>query len=286
MMETICCAKTYDTYLPCTKPTWRQTETCFAHRGAFSKAAWINKYLRRNVMHNILGLDYPQTSSFGRKQKAIEDVIKSGKIVLTQEDIEQIPDHRDMYVIFMILSRFHHINPEWNVPLLYRSLKIFVGLRRRFQRDIYPSVTQYFGELLQNPLFPPERLVGWILRVKQLCPYYDSLETSENARVEFPLIWNELFEMIDKRLALHSYLVIAKRVLYKPNRATLDYYLETLVPLFKELRLQWRKEQRERLWPLKEHIAEFVWHPTHVARWLDIGGWRLVNQIAGYDEDD
>jgi hypothetical protein len=237
-------------------------------------------------MHNILGLDYPQTSSFGRKQKAIEDVIKSGKIVLTQEDIEQIPDHRDMYVIFMILSRFHHINPEWNVPLLYRSLKIFVGLRRRFQRDIYPSVTQYFGELLQNPLFPPERLVGWILRVKQLCPYYDSLETSENARVEFPLIWNELFEMIDKRLALHSYLVIAKRVLYKPNRATLDYYLETLVPLFKELRLQWRKEQRERLWPLKEHIAEFVWHPTHVARWLDIGGWRLVNQIAGYDEDD
>ena len=41
----------------------------------------------------------------------------------------------------------------------------------------------------------------------------------------------------------------------------------------------WRHERKMSMAPLKEEIVMKVYHPRHVERWLETGGWNLVDMM-------
>ena len=274
-----CCARDYDTYLPCTATTHGTTSTCYKHRGFYDKHRWTERYLRPNSTHNILSRNYPHTSSIGRHQLAIEESIFTGRIVLTEEDIRAIPDHRDLMMAYLILCPF--INPSWNLPLLGRAIRIFFGLRQDVLSDMYPTFYEYFSVVLDNPQFGFEKLVLELIRNQ-----YRFLETRPNARINFTRIWQEVLSEPRPDLFWYSdegLIDIWGQITNDtPTKNELNIFTTVILPAMRRnitnIRA-WRHERKMSMAPLKEEIVMKVYHPRHVERWLETGGWKLVDMM-------
>jgi len=276
---TTCCARNYETYLPCTSATHEGLETCYAHRGFYQKNLWIQRYLRPHKTHNILSRGYALTSSIGRHQQAIEESITSKRIVLSEEDIRAIPDHRDLMVVYLILCPF--INPSWNLPLLGRAIRIFFGLRHPSVEDVSPSFHTYFKTLLEHPEFGLEKLIPELVRNQYLF-----LEARPNARVNFTKIWSEALHELRPDLCWYSTEglidIWGQIVNDTPTKNELKTFTTTILPAMREnlsTLKQWKHERKMSMAPLKEEIVARVYHPIYVERWLETGGWPLFDMM-------
>jgi len=276
---TTCCARDYKTYLPCNALSYDGSTTCYEHRGFYQKDLWIKRYLRPNKTHNILSRDYALSTSIGRHQLAIEESITSKRVTLTEEDIRTIPDHRDLMTVYLILCPF--INPSWNLPLLGRAIRIFFGLRQPGVEDISPSFHTYFKTLLEHPLFGLEKLIPELVRNQYLF-----LEARPNARINFTRIWREALHELRPDLCWYSEEglidIWGQVVNDTPTKNELKTFTTTILPAMRDnlaTLKQWKYSRKMSMAPLKEEIVAKVYHPRHVERWLETGGWPLMDMM-------
>ena len=277
---TTCCARDYKTYLPCNSHSHDGYTECYEHRGFYQKDLWSKRYLRPNKTHNILSRDYALSTSIGRHQLAIEESITSKRITLTEEDIRTIPDHRDLMTVYLILCPF--INPSWNLPLLGRAIRIFFGLRQPGVEDISPSFHTYFKILLEHPLFGLEKLIPELVRNQYLF-----LEARPNARINFTRIWREALHELRPDLCWYSEEglidIWGQVVNDTPTKNELKTFTTTILPAMRDnlaTLKQWKYSRKMSMAPLKEEIVAKVYHPRHVERWLETGGWDLFDMMC------
>ena len=277
---TTCCARDYKTYLPCNSHSHDGSTECYEHRGFYQKDLWSKRYLRPNKTHNILSRDYALSTSIGRHQLAIEESITSKRITLTEEDIRTIPDHRDLMTVYLILCPF--INPSWNLPLLGRAIRIFFGLRQPGVEDISPSFHTYFKILLEHPLFGLEKLIPELVRNQYLF-----LEARPNARINFTRIWREALHELRPDLCWYSEEglidIWGQVVNDTPTKNELKTFTTTILPAMRDnlaTLKQWKYSRKMSMAPLKEEIVAKVYHPRHVERWLETGGWDLFDMMC------
>ena len=276
-----CCAFDYYSYKPCEAAQWRDRDTCFKHRGFYSKRCWTERYLRPHRIHNILGADYQPTTEMGRQRIAIEHSITSGKIVLTREDFEAIPDHRDMTAIYTILCQFPQFDPMWRPDLFQRIARIFLMLRREYMRDVTPSLAEYFKNFLKNPNFKLDQLLGQILFARETTGQWSRLIGNEYMR-----IYIEIANLAHPLEFYYDTECLKKRILIHPTKETRAHFVVSIIPILKQQVKDAKYKRKMSFAPIKERIVAAVYHPRHVERWLDTGGWPLFNMMFGCDDDD
>jgi hypothetical protein len=64
-----------------------------------------------------------------------------------------------------------------------------------------------------------------------------------------------------------------------PQGAATDYFQTKVVPLLKRRAPQLKRAKKMRLDPLKEELVSVVYHPDNVSRWLEEGGYELLDMM-------
>jgi hypothetical protein len=182
--------------------------------------------------------------------------------------------------VYLILCPF--INPSWNLPLLGRAIRIFFGLRQPGVEDISPSFHTYFKTLLEHPLFGLEKLIPELVRNQYLF-----LEARPNARINFTRIWREALHELRPDLCWYSEEglidIWGQVVNDTPTKNELKTFTTTILPAMRDnlaTLKQWKYSRKMSMAPLKEEIVAKVYHPRHVERWLETGGWDLFDMMC------
>ena len=282
MAEQLCCGYNELTYQPCQLRADHNKTTCYQHHHLYSKKRWISQFLVPNTALNLLTRFGPSNTVDGRQKRMIEDSIDSGRILLTKEDIEAIPNHRNLTVILLVLAKFPQINPLWNLPLVRRAIQVFYQYRINILRDVFPSVQEFFETLLQNPHVGLEKLVP--LMIEEMVAY-NKLNTAPRQKVDFEGIWNELFYEPRPELFWYSNEYLAEKYVSlaidsSHLTTTKDYIKKVVAPIMKQNIPTWKKERKQKMADIKEGAVIYVYHPRFVESWLETGGWPLFEMMT------
>jgi hypothetical protein len=282
MAEQLCCGYNELTYQPCQLATDPNRVTCYQHHHLYSKKRWISQFLVPNTALNLLTRFGPPNTVDDRQKRMIEDSIASGRIVLMKEDIEAMPNHRNLTVILLVLAKFPQINPLWNIPLIRRAIQVFYQYRINILRDVFPTVQGFFETLLQNPHVGLEKLVP--LMIEEMVTY-NKQNISPRQRVEFEGIWHELFYEPHPELFWYSNDYLAEKyvslAIDSSHLHTTKEYIKTVVaPIMKQTIPTWKKERKQKMADIKEGAVMYVYHPRFVESWLETGGWPLFEMMT------
>ena len=130
--------------------------------------------------------------------------------------------------------------------------------------DVLPRMESRIGRLLVYPMIDPAKIFAHLPKMME---YYCT-----RAGIRCLLFVNTILTLPQMR---HHLLL---------DRNALASYLGTFaLPLIAKMRNEEMAKHKKRMRQFKEGIAMRVWHPTRVARWLEVGGWPLVASIAGDD---
>lgn len=222
----------------------------------------------------LQGIDYSMNTFQGRLQHVIEYSINSEHIVLTPHDIHMMEStplhlinepHDSLTDVFIILCGTGKIKPYWNRMLLDEVLRSFLSMYMNPRIvDVLPRMESRIGRLLAYPMIDPAKVFA---NLPKMVDYY-----STRAAIRCLLFVSTVLALPQMR---HHLLL---------DRDTLASYLGAFaLPIIAKMRNEEMNKHKKRVRQFKEGITMRVWHPTRVARWLEVGGWPLVASIAGDD---
>jgi hypothetical protein len=295
-----CQAFVLRTLKPCRNRCDSNVGTCLKHRDFYDKAVWKHRFLNLENRHYLLqGLDYPPESSFGRLQSIIEFSLNSGRIILTEADIqalESVPrqnwnlPHNSLTDVFMVMCGTGKVLPIWNNDILQHAVyNYFKMYNNGALFDYLPSMEGRLGRLLANPATSP----AVVFRISSIYFHKRLLQRPDQRWRQ--MVRNRQEEFIIEALRIsqmRSHLLLSDEQIMsyffkKPkeedrmnNYIKLTGIFGTLVKPCKDAE---KTKHKMRMRQYKEGIAMAVWHPKNVERWLEIGGWLLIASIAGDD---
>jgi hypothetical protein len=251
---------------------------------------WKHRFLNlQNKRFLLQGIDYPEESLIGRLQAVIEFSLKSENIVFTEANIaalEHVPPskwnqpHDSLTDVFTVMCGTGKILPSWNKNILKHAVYNYFKMYNNLYLENYvPSMEKRIGPLLADPSTNP----GLVFKVMSAC-FNRSIRMNENGLPELAESLRQKYtKFIEEALALpqmreHLLLSTEKIASYFS-----DENMEMFTPLLIEQRDIEKERLKERMRGFKEEIAMIVWHPDNVMRWLEIGGWPLLNMMTGED---
>jgi hypothetical protein len=228
----------------------------------------------RSKKYLLQGIDYSMNTFQGRLQHVIEYSIKSEHIVLTPHDIHMMETtpmhllnepHDSLTDVFTILCGTGIVKPYWNREMLDEVLITYLKMYMNPRIvDVLPRMETRIGRLLAYPMIDPAKVFANLPRMLE---YY-----STRAATRCLVFVTTILALPQMR---HHLLL---------DRDTLASYLGSFaLPIIAKMRYKEMSKHKKRMRQFKEGIAMRVWHPTRVARWLEVGGWPLVASIAGDD---
>jgi hypothetical protein len=278
----LCQAIVQDGYHACKNKARHGHDTCTTHKSFFNKRTWFNKFiLGENKHHDTVLLGYdPQHSATGRLTEHTRKVLHSGRVDVTKEDICSIPADSSTVDAFLVLCELPHVDPNWNKRLIVESVKTYYYILLGYQenlRNYNPYKTQELrlGPLLKNPHMGFSRTLKFMLAVKEMRSRTRRLTNQpEN-------YYDEVFQMLflDYNDEYAWYATETLMSLLVPQGAATDYFQTKVVPLLKRRAPQLKRAKKMRLDPLKEELVSVVYHPDNVSRWLEEGGYELLDMM-------
>jgi hypothetical protein len=282
---------------PCQNFARNGYSTCSSHKRYYDKEHWKQLFFSLDSPLLPTGLDYPQTSTPGRIQAAVQYAIENNLVVLTQEDCAEIPCpppgrfseiQRSAVDLWTILVRTGKVNPRWNNTLTKFTLFTFALMREPSILDIAPPLEKHLGSFLRHPNMCPQNLLMNVLAFEYLiCRRKRYSEESKDFAYKF------ILQEFLSHEGFNDCLLLSNEVLLK----NLETCPETLIPQEIKKKFQtfltssiapFRKNKRafhhEHVEKFKEELTMVVFHPDRVGTWLKEGGWDLVESMFGAEK--
>jgi hypothetical protein len=277
---------------PCKKICHEERSTCLQHRSFYNKKVWKDRFLNVNKTRFLLqGLDYQEGTFLRQIQHVLEFSLKSGLITLNEIDIATLytlPEHDwggpfdSLTDVFVVLCGTGLVQPEWNEGMLkHVAWNTFLAVV--MLGPLYTQAASVFGRLLCNPSTNPAS----ILRLVGEC-FEKRFKNSDNPlrKTQYITHYKIFLSQILSLPQMRPHLLLS-------DERLCSYFTQSQLSvvdprLIRELANPIRKAEKayhkERMSMYKEGLVMAVWHPKNMERWLELGGWPLVDMMSG-DED-
>jgi hypothetical protein len=216
--------------------------------------------------------------TIGRLQKIIEYSLKSGKIVLTQEMIagfERVPEdrwdipHTSLVDVFTVLCGTGLVSPLWNMRLFKHCIYTAMKMRKPVFRDVWSPIDYRLGPFLTNPFVTPLYVIG-----KAFTAYRNLMQRVPDKDVYYYEFLRECFAhpSFQSRLMMSDEIISASIA----NKKEFEELVRRSIGPSRRAEKRRLKAQADQI---KEEMISKVWHPKNVERWLELGGWDLVEMM-------
>lgn len=271
-------------FTKCNGTTKDETGLCYEHQDFFTPDTWMKDWLTHPRRDNVVLLGHQRGSVMRNLEDHIRYATKE-KIRIPEEFVRLIPALPKYTDLYLLLCENEYIDPLWNKNLLNLCFVEFLKRRKTTFAGYWPNIHTTFQSFLDNPQMGPAifffKFLPVLLKLKkqgEINPYYQNIEykavvdeffsPEDDSRIE------DLFYMCC--LASKEYLASAAKC---KDPMTREFFYESVYPYFeakKKLIRQGRKEESDEL---KREIVENVYHPRNVERWLNTGGWDLLDMM-------
>jgi hypothetical protein len=291
-------------WLPCLSRVQKGKDTCVSHKNFYKKKEWMSLFLNPESSYTYFGFHTPHEDNL--HLDAITYSIKSGRIVLTEEDMRSLPDDDRLTDIYTVLCKIKAIHPLWNTKILTKCIRTFLRIRR-FSRDLPRSSCIGFYRLTPFIEYDPQSIMFPMHIFFQILEFEVIQKTGSN-----PMLCEMIRDTL-QRLTLgstHSCYLEPYHPFNDPrsfNRSVLCWYSneyllsvgdgKTLLDLIErcpELEMDvftalqnikrplkaLKDELKVRMAPLKCELVSVVYHPKNVEKWLLQGGFPLLDMMT------
>ncbi len=219
----------------------------------------------------------------------LEDHIRhatENRIQIPESTFRWLPAVEKYVDVYLLLCENEYIDPLWNKELLNLSITSFMKRRKAVFFGFWPEIHKHFDSLLTNPNFGPTLFFFHFLRIlvkmkkqAEIHAYYQDIEYDAIIH-EFFASGNEevLLELFDS-CCLASKEYLAKAAHCKTPKLQ-EFFYTVVYPYFQEQKRTIRQSRKQKGDDLKREIVENVYHPRNVERWLETGGWDLLEMMT------
>jgi hypothetical protein len=247
---------------------------------------WINRYINPTVETSLL-IGFQEGTHMHREETHIRNVTKK-LIILTQEEVQRIPATNYNTDLYLLLCENQYINPLWNKRLLMLCIVVFVKRRQHTFQGFWPTVESHFYSLIQNRKFGYTMLMQYLISEMNRYTMINVILPSHRV-VDFGLIFDDFFKPTKEehkaymqgltgRLSYYSKDVVQSILKCKDEKVK-DIFENNIYKYIQQAKTFEKQNQRRRFDPLKREIMETVWHPRNVERWLEQGGFELLENL-------
>lgn len=238
------------------------------------------------------GVGYEQTTLVGRIEAAILYALANHLVVLTQADcaalpcpppnqfIEQGPHAVDLWTILVSSGK---VNPTWNMPLTKFAIFTFARMRTPFVIDVAPSLEKRLGVFLQHPSVLSHKVLENVLAYLHCLirhkPYPESFKQGAYRLViheftDHPSFKGSLF--LSDACLTENLKIIPQNLITDEQRS---FLIGSLLTAVHGKRKDAKDFHHNRVEIFKEELVMKVFHPTQVERWLEEGGFELLEMM-------
>ena len=278
-MEAVCKAITFRDYTPCKNMAMQGKETCSCHKKFYNREVWIKNFIKGQNRHgDTVLLGYTSTeSTMYRLEKHVHDVLTSGKVKVTKEDIASLPCSDSHVDIFLILCELPYVNPEWNKSLLLRSISYYYNMARILSpTPLLPLQRVRLDPMRNNKNMGFARTLKYMLKLKDKREKTGVLMHQADT-TPYEQIIQAYFTDYNHAYSWYSEEALVSLIL--PHNVCPKYFNLTVIPLLKQNGKQVRRAKKTFMDPMKEEIVAKVFHPQNVERWFNEGGWDALEMM-------
>lgn len=229
----------------------------------------------------------------GRIETAVVYALENNLVVLTQEDCASIPcpppqqfhfHQRTAVDLWTILVRTGKVDPRWNMPLTKFCIYTFAKMRLPSLLDVAPSLDKRLGGFLEYPKIEPHKVLEQVLAYLYLFignrnRYTDSVK-------------KDTFEFVIREFTAHP--TFKKSLFLTPDALTQEIkkipanlitdelrtmLCESIVNNVRTKRQDVKALHHKYVETFKEELVMKVFHPRKVERWLEEGGFELLDMM-------
>jgi len=291
-MATACKAFRKSDFQPCQKQARNGHHTCYSHRNFYSKPYWKNLFFSLDSPYLPLGVGYSKESVVGRIEAAVVYALENNLVVLTQEDCATIscPPPQQFHFqqqtavdLWTILVRTGKVDPTWNIPLTKFCIYTFAKMRLPYLLDVAPSLDKRLGAFLECPKIEPhkfmENVIGYLSLFLAQRNYPDTIkkETIQYVIREFtehPAFKRSLF--LPSEILTQEIQRIPANLLTEEWR---HYLTNIIVQDVRTKRQDVKAFHHQYVENFKEELVMKVFHPNRVEKWLEEGGFELLDMM-------
>ena len=238
-------------------------EFCHAHKD-LSPQVHKERWMKRYVFH------WSRFTIFNRRnEKEMLSDLKSGRIVLTKEDILKIPAQQRYVDIYLWLMEHAFVKRGTHVPLEFVALRFYMDILVNYQRDDLGLLKAFIENTLI--LSSGQALYDFILWVS-----FPALNSTRLTRRVVEYIPTLLDSEAAKELSWFPRDHLDKlRVEYEktpgPEHALTKCLIQRWLPDLKELYQAEKAIQKMKMDQCKEELMMDRWHPDRLQKYLDMG---------------
>ena len=279
MCEALTCV-----FTKCQRQTLGETQLCCAHQDFYNPETWTKDWLTHPRRDNVVVLGYQKGSVMRNLEDHIRYTTKE-KIKISEEFVRLIPALPKYTDLYLLLCENEYIDPLWNKKLLNLCFAEFLKRRKATFAGYWPNIHTSFRCLLENPIMGPAifffKFLVILLKMKKqstINAYYQD--------IDYKGIMDEFFSPEDETdiedifksccFASKEHLMFVAKCNDEVSR---EFFTTVVYPYFQAKKKEVRRERKEEFDDLKREIVENVYHPRNVERWLNTGGWDLLDMM-------
>lgn len=277
----LCQAITKNNYHPCGNKARHGHDTCASHKTFYRKDVWVKRFLYGESNEHVL-LGYQEDTASGRLEQHVRQTLASGRFTITQEDVKRIPALDRFSDIFFLLCEQPTIDPKWNRRLLLSSISYYFNLYHYLSQsgdlpNPYLLHKSRIAPILNNPNMTFGQTLKFMLKVKHMKDLTNTL--NHQPLGEYQPVIDTLFQDYKSDYIWYSDEFLTSALVPEESVPLREYFRAQILPQLKRRAKQIRQAKKVRLDPIKEQLVATVFHPKNVERWLNEGGWELLDMM-------
>ncbi len=277
---------------PCQNHARHGRTTCSSHKHFYNKDQWKQIFFSLESPLLPTGVGYEQTTLVGRIEAAIIYALKNNLVVLTEADCAAIqcpppnqfnahgPTAVDLWTILVSSGK---VSPAWNMPLTKFAIFTFAKMRKPFVIDVAPSLERRLGVFLSHPVVNAHKVLENVLAYLHCLirgnPYPESIKQAAYRFVideftDHPSFRGSLF--LSDTFLTENLQKLPANLITEGQRT---FLIDTILTAVKGKRQTMKAFHHGRVEIFKEELVAKVFHPSRVEKWLEEGGFELLEMM-------
>jgi hypothetical protein len=217
----------------------------------------------------------------------IRHAIKTKRVSVPESTIRWLPALPRYTDVFLLLCEDDSVNPRWNKKLLRLCLVEFLRRRKQVFAGYWPNLHEALRPFFTNKNLGDFRLfllytevIIKLAKQAKINPYYADIDFGECIREFFApeeVSNPHWFLLRLTSLASKEYLATLAKCKDDTDR---QLFYEIVYPSIQGKKRTVKQQLKDEGDDLKREIVENVYHPRNVERWLETGGWELLEMMT------
>lgn len=275
-------------FAPCNRQTEGTTGLCFEHQDHYNQDKWIHDWITHPKRGNTVLLGHQKGSVMRNLEDHIRYATKTGKVRIPETCIRNLPALPRYTGVFLLLCENDYIDPKWNKKLLRLCIAENLKRMKGVFAGFWPNIHETLHSLITNPHMGYTLLFAFYTEVviklakqAKVYSYYKDIDFGYciGHFLGPDNIDSESFGQLLELTTLASKEFLASLAKCK-DEASKELYYDIVYPIIEPYKYSIRQQLKEEADDLKREIVENVYHPRNVERWLETGGWELLEMMT------